>query len=76
MIALGRSEYTINQAGGDGLPFSIFLSLAYIMVGTWEASTMVNFAELRRDYETLKDTELSKDKIIEACFVYEVAGWT
>lgn len=37
---------------------------------------MVNFAELRRDYETLKDTELSKDKIIEACFVYEVAGWT
>jgi hypothetical protein len=43
------------------------------MSDTSEASTMLDRTELRRRYETVRVIEDSKNKIIEACFAYNVA---
>ncbi|KAJ5661908.1 uncharacterized protein N7477_009524 [Penicillium maclennaniae] len=41
------------------------------MVDAWDASTMLDLTELRGRYETVRVTEDSKDKIIEARFAYK-----
>ncbi|KAJ5207466.1 hypothetical protein N7491_001904 [Penicillium cf. griseofulvum] len=43
------------------------------MVDTAEASAMLDLTELRRRYEAVRVTEDKKNKIIEACFAYNVA---
>lgn len=78
IFALGITQQEVkiphksNRGRGSAISWISFLT--YAMVDTWEASTMLDLTELRRRYETVRVTEDSKDKIIEACFGTQNCG--